>query len=120
MGQGDMLMLTGKLKNPRRVQSAFVDDGEVEQIVTELKVQSGPQYDETLLARLSDDTPVGGGTAVPGVGGDSMYNRAVQLVIESGRCSTSYLQRRLGIGFSRASRIVDEMEEHRPSAGRLL
>lgn len=112
MGQGDMLMLTGKLKNPRRIQSAFVDDAEVEQIVTELKMQSGPQYDETLLARLSDDTPVGGGTAVPGAGGDSMYNRAVQLVIESGRCSTSYLQRRLGIGFSRASRIVDEMEEH--------
>ena len=112
MGQGDMLMLTAKLKNPRRVQSAFVDDGEVEQIVAELKMQSGPQYDETLLARLSDDTPVGGGTAVPGAGGDSMYNRAVQLVIESGRCSTSYLQRRLGIGFSRASRIVDEMEEH--------
>lgn len=112
MGQGDMLMLTAKLKNPRRVQSAFVDDGEVEQIVTELKMQSGPQYDETLLARLSDDTPVGGGTAVPGASGDSMYNRAVQLVIESGRCSTSYLQRRLGIGFSRASRIVDEMEEH--------
>lgn len=112
MGQGDMLMLTAKLKNPRRVQSAFVDDGEVEQIVTGLKMQSGPQYDETLLARLSDDTPVGGGVAVSGAGGDAMYNRAVQLVIESGRCSTSYLQRRLGIGFSRASRIVDEMEEN--------
>lgn len=112
MGQGDMLMLTAKLKNPRRVQSAFVDDGEVEQIVTELKMQSGPQYDETLLARLSDDTSVGGGVTVSGAGGDAMYNRAVQLVVESGRCSTSYLQRRLGIGFSRASRIVDEMEEN--------
>lgn len=112
MGQGDMLMLTAKLKNPRRVQSAFVDDAEVEQIVTELKMQSGPQYDETLLARLSDDTPVGGGTAVSGASSDTMYNRAVQVVIESGRCSTSFLQRRLGIGFSRASRIVDEMEEH--------
>ena len=112
MGQGDMLMLTAKLKNPRRVQSAFVDDAEVEQIVTELKMQSGPQYDETLLARLSDDTPVGGGTAVSGASSDTMYSRAVQVVIESGRCSTSFLQRRLGIGFSRASRIVDEMEEH--------
>ena len=112
MGQGDMLMLTAKLKNPRRVQSAFVDDGEVEQIVTELKMQSGPQYDDTLLTRLSDDTPAGGGVAVPGAGSDAMYNRAVEAVIGRGSASTSYLQTRLGIGFSRASRIMAQMEEN--------
>lgn len=115
MGQGDMLMITAKLKKPRRVQSAFVDDDEVEQTVTELKMQSGPQYDETLLVRLSDDGPANGGVSVPGASGgnsDPIYQRAVQTVIEQGRCSTSFLQRRLGIGFSRASRIVDEMEEN--------
>lgn len=114
MGQGDMLMITAKLKKPRRVQSALVDDDEVEHTITELKLQSPAQYDETLLARLSDDSPVGGGAAVPGAGGsnaDPMYQKAVQTVIESGKASTSFLQRRLGIGFSRAARIVDDMEQ---------
>lgn len=115
MGKGDMLMVTLNHKKPRRVQAAFVDDDEVEQVVTRLKMQSGPQYDDTLLARLSDEGPANGGIAVPGAGGgssDPMYQRAVQTVIEQNRCSTSFLQRRLGIGFSRASRIVDEMEEN--------
>lgn len=116
MGQGDMLMITARLKKPRRVQSAFVDDEEVEQIVTELKMQSPPQYDETLLARLNEETPATGGMAVGGVGGssdnDPMYQRAVQVVVETGRASTSYLQTRLGIGFSRASRIIAVMEDN--------
>lgn len=115
MGQGDMLMITAKLKKPRRVQAAFVDDDEVDQTITELKLQSPPQYDEILLSRLSDDTPIGGGAVVPGSGGasaDAMYTRAVQTVVESGKASTSFLQRRLGIGFSRAARIMDEMEQN--------
>ena len=114
MGQGDMLMITAKLKKPRRVQSAFVDDDEVEQTITELKMQSGPQYNEMLLARLSDDSPANGGAAVPGStsSNDSLYMRAVQLVVEQGRASTSSLQRRLGIGFGRAGRIIDEMEQN--------
>lgn len=113
MGQGDMLMITARLKKPRRVQAAFVDDGEVEKIVTELKMQSAPQYDETLLARLNDDTPVGGGVAVGGGGsGDSKYQEAVRLAIESGQVSASFLQRRMGVGFQRAARLIDEMEQN--------
>lgn len=115
MGQGDMLMITAKLKKPRRVQAAFVDDDEVEHTIAELKMQSPPQYDETLLARLSDDAPIGGGVAIGASGGaaaDPMYQAAVRTVIESGRATTSFLQRRLNIGFGRASRIMDEMEEN--------
>lgn len=113
MGQGDMLMITAKLKKPRRVQSAYVDDDEVSQTVTELKLQSPAQYDETLLARLSDDSPVGGGVAIGGGGaGDDKYHQAVQIAVETGKISTSFLQRRLGIGFSRAGRIIDEMEQN--------
>lgn len=115
MGQGDMLMITAKLKKPSRVQSAFVDDDEVEQTITELKMQSPPQYNETLLARLSDNSPMNGGVAIDGGGGgsaDPMYNRAVSVVVESRKASTSFLQRRLGIGFSRAARIIDEMEQN--------
>ena len=112
MGQGDMLMLTAKLKNPRRVQSAFVDDSEVEQIVTELKMQSGPQYDDTLLARLSDDTPVGGEVAIGQGKRDSMYQSAVRLVISQGEASTSSLQTNLGLGYGRAARIMNMMEKN--------
>lgn len=116
MGQGDMLMITAKLKKPSRVQSAFVDDDEVEQTIAELKMQSPPQYNETLLARLADNSPMNGGVAIDGAGGgssaDPMYNRAVSVVVESGKASTSFLQRRLGIGFSRAARIMDEMEQN--------
>lgn len=113
MGQGDMLMITGKLKNPRRIQAAFVDDAEVEQIVTKLKMQSGPQYDETLLARLSDDAPVGGGVGIGSGDGarDSKFSQAVEVVIAAGKASTSLLCRRLSVGYGRAAKIIDQMEE---------
>jgi len=112
MGQGDMLMITARLKKPRRVQAAFVDDGEVERIVTELKMQSAPQYDKTLLARLNDDTPVGGGVAIGGGSDDDKYQEAVRIAIESGQASASFLQRRMGVGFQRAARLIDEMEQN--------
>lgn len=112
MGKGDMLMITAKLKKPRRVQSAFVDDSEVQRVVTELKLQSGPQYDETLMAQLSDNTPVNGGTAIGNGGNSPDYMRAVQAVINEGKASTSLLQRRLGIGYGKAARIMDEMQEN--------
>lgn len=113
MGQGDMLMITGKLKNPRRIQAAFVDDAEVEQIVTKLKMQSGPQYDENLLARLSDDTPVGGGVGIGSGDGDrdSKFSQAVEVVTAAGKASTSLLCRRLSVGYGRAAKIIDQMEE---------
>lgn len=112
MGQGDMLMITAKLKKPRRVQAAFVDDDEVMKVVTELKLQSGPQYDDGLLASLNDNSPAGGGTAIGGGGHDPEYERAVQAVLNEGKASTSLLQRRLGIGYSKAARIMDEMEDN--------
>lgn len=113
MGQGDMLMITARLKKPRRVQAAFVDDDEVDQTITELKLQSGPQYNEDLLARLNDNSPALGGVEV-GSGGDDkdpLYDQAVQVVLGSGRASTAYVQRRLHIGFNRASNIMDQMED---------
>lgn len=110
MGQGDMLMITARMKKPTRVQAAFVEDGEVEQTITKLKMQSPPQYNDKLLARLSEETPASGGVAIGG--SNTMYDQAVAVVVESGKASTSYLQRRLGIGFSRAARIMDEMEQN--------
>lgn len=114
MGQGDMLMLTQKLKNPRRVQSAFISDQEVERIITELKMQSGPQYDETLLARLSDNTPTNGGIAIQGMNNnkDVYYDQAVEYAIELGKISASLIQRRFKVGFNRGASILDMMERN--------
>lgn len=114
MGQGDMLMLTQKLKNPRRVQSAFISDKEVERIITELKMQSGPQYDETLLARLSDNTPINGGVAIHGGDNekDAYYDQAVEYAIELGKISASLIQRRFKVGFNRGASILDMMERN--------
>ena len=114
MGQGDMLMLTQKLKNPRRVQSAFISDKEVERIITELKMQSGPQYDETLLARLSDNTPTNGGIAIQGMNNDKdvYYDQAVEYAIELGKISASLIQRRFKVGFNRGASILDMMERN--------
>lgn len=113
MGQGDMLMINAKIKKPQRVQAAFVSDEEVEAIVRKLKMQASPVYDESLEAKLSEESSVGGGGgAVAGGSSDDMYIRAVEAVLTNGKASTSFLQRRLGIGFSRAGRLMDEMEQN--------
>ena len=113
LGHGDMLYMTQVQKQPTRVQAAYMEDDEVDRIVTELKLQGGPHYDDNLLASLSDETPVGNGVAIGGSKkADPMYQRAVELVISTGRASTSFLQTNLGIGYGRAARIMNEMEKN--------
>lgn len=111
MGQGDMLMITASLKKPRRVQAAFVDDAEVEQVITELKMQSGPQYDDRLLASLADNTPAGGMAADGELKKDVLYNQVVEFAIQAGKISTSSIQRRFCVGYGRASRMLEIMEQ---------
>ncbi len=110
MGKGDMLMITAKIKKPRRVQAANVSDEEVDRVVTDLKMQSPPQYDENLLARLNEK---GASAGLPGSESrDSEYGQAVEVVINEGKASTTLLQRRLRIGYSKAARIMEEMEDN--------
>lgn len=111
MGHGDMLMVTNTIKKPRRIQAAFVSDDEIEQIITEMKMQSGPQYDEDLLAHLSDDTPANGGVSVSGGKNDSRYRKAVELVLQNKRATASFIQRRLHVGSNAAADLIDRMEE---------
>lgn len=111
MGKGDMLMINQQLKEPRRVQAAVVEDEEVEKIVDFLKKQSEPQYDNDLLAAL-ENTGNGSGGEFGGGGNDPEYQQAVQTVINAGKASTSLLQRKLRIGYGKASRIIEEMEEN--------
>ena len=76
-----------------------------------MKMQSGPQYDEDLLAHLSDDTPANGGVSVSGSKNDSRYRKAVELVLQNKRATASFIQRRLHVGSNAAADLIDRMEE---------
>jgi S-DNA-T family DNA segregation ATPase FtsK/SpoIIIE len=112
LGQGDMLMLTPAMSKPKRIQGAWVTDDEVNKITDHLRMQRPPQYDEEIVAQ-----PVQlngkGGVVMDFDGGseDDMFKDAVRVVIENRKASTSLLQRRLRIGYGRAARIIEEMEE---------
>ncbi|MFN4353947.1 DNA translocase FtsK 4TM domain-containing protein [Parvibaculum sp.] len=109
LGQGDMLYMAGGGRI-RRVHGPFVSDEEVEKIVTFLKKQGVPEYLEAITAEEeSGDDPFafdsGGST------GDDLYDKAVAIVARDKRASTSYIQRRLQIGYNRAARLIELMEE---------
>ncbi|HEU0266746.1 MAG TPA: DNA translocase FtsK 4TM domain-containing protein [Candidatus Saccharimonadaceae bacterium] len=112
LGQGDMLMLTPSMNKPKRIQGAWVMDNEVIKITDYLRMQSAPQYNDEIISQ-----PVqlnGKGGVVMDLGGgsdDDMYRDAVRVVVESKKASTSLLQRRLRIGYGRAARLIEEMEE---------
>jgi S-DNA-T family DNA segregation ATPase FtsK/SpoIIIE len=106
LGRGDLLFLRPGTAKPIRAQGAFVTDAEIEQIVAFLKQQRGPSYDERLLekARQPEGAMMGGEK-------DELYEMAKQLVLDTGQASTSLLQRRLRLGYGRAARILDLMEQ---------
>lgn len=114
LGQGDMLMKTASMPKPKRIQGAWVTDDEVMKITDHLRMQSPPQYNDEVVSQ-----PVqlnGKGGVVVDFDGDSdghddLYKDAVRVVVESGKASTTLLQRRLRIGYSRAARIIEELEE---------
>lgn len=112
LGQGDMLMLTPAMSKPKRIQGAWVTDDEVVKITDHLRMQREPQYDDDVVAQ---PVQLGKGGSVivdfDGGGEDDMFKDAVRVVIESRKASTSLLQRRLRIGYSRAARIMEEMED---------
>jgi len=114
LGMGDMLYMAGGAKITR-CHGPFVSDEEVEEIVTHLKTFGPPEYVGTVLdgpdsERESDIDMVlglGGNTD----GQDALYDTAVQVVINDRKCSTSYIQRKLAIGYNKAARLVEQMED---------
>lgn len=112
LGQGDMLILTPSMNKPKRIQGAWVMDEEVVKITDHLRMQRPPQYDDEIVAQPVQLNGKGGVVMdFDGGGDDDLYKDAVRVVAEAGKASTSLLQRRLRVGYSRAARIIETMEE---------
>jgi S-DNA-T family DNA segregation ATPase FtsK/SpoIIIE len=114
LGQGDMLFLPLEYSKPVRIQGCYVSDEEIEKVVKTLKENAVIEYNEEVLEAIEREAAKEKGTAASNSSGmddkDSMLDAAIELVVEAGQASTSFLQRRLKLGFSRAGRIMDEME----------
>jgi S-DNA-T family DNA segregation ATPase FtsK/SpoIIIE len=111
LGQGDMLYMAGGGRISR-VHGPFVSDEEVEKVVRHLKAQGVPEYLEAVTAEdLEDDAALFDATGM-GAGGEAndLYQQAVQIVLRDRKASTSYIQRRLQIGYNRAATIMERME----------
>ncbi|MFZ1680059.1 MAG: DNA translocase FtsK, partial [Rhizobiaceae bacterium] len=111
LGMGDMLYMAGGGRI-QRVHGAFVADNEVERIVAHLKQQGVPQYLDAITEDddEDDEAPRGGGSGSLD-DSDDPYDHAVAVVLRDGKASTSYIQRRLGIGYNRAASIIERMEK---------
>ncbi len=112
IGYGDMLYINNGSADMIRAQGAFMSDEEIGRVVEALKVNGEPQYAEEVQAEIEragedEDDAADGGEE----GDDPMFAKAVALVKQNKKASTSFLQRKLGIGYPRASKIIDEMEE---------
>ncbi|MEM7724680.1 MAG: DNA translocase FtsK, partial [Pseudomonadota bacterium] len=117
LGMGDMLYMAGGAKITR-VHGPFVSDEEVEEIVRHLKSFGPPEYASSVLDGPDEDKEsdidavlglnTGGNTG----GEDALYDQAVAIVIKDRKCSTSYIQRKLGIGYNKAARLVEQMEDN--------
>lgn len=119
LGNGDMLFLPVGAAKPVRVQGTFVTDEEIGAVLSFIKSTSSSQYDEEMIAEMErravaekgskkgeDDGDTGGAL-------DPMFEQAVECVIEAGQASTSLLQRRCKLGYARAARIMDQMEQEK-------
>jgi S-DNA-T family DNA segregation ATPase FtsK/SpoIIIE len=106
LGRGDMLVKLNGLNDTRRVQGPFCTEEEVQRVCDYLRSQGTPTYDESILKPRDED----GAPVAEDAEQDPMYDAAVRVVADTRRCSTSWIQRKLGIGYNRAAKIVEMME----------
>ncbi|MBK8084578.1 MAG: DNA translocase FtsK [Devosia sp.] len=111
LGNGDMLYMAGGGRI-RRLHGPFVSDGEVEAVVTHLKSQGSPDYLDSIVA---DEDELDEGGEMPGDdysgSGDELYDKAVNVVLTDKKVSTSYIQRRLAVGYNKAATLIERMEK---------
>jgi S-DNA-T family DNA segregation ATPase FtsK/SpoIIIE len=110
LGQGDMLYMAGGGRITR-LHGPFVSDGEVETVAGFLRTQGQPQYLDEVTAGADDEGDTDGGFGGEGGGSDDLYDRAVAVVTRDRKASTSYIQRRLQIGYNRAASLMERMEQ---------
>jgi S-DNA-T family DNA segregation ATPase FtsK/SpoIIIE len=108
LGRGDMLVKMNGSNDTRRVQCPFCSEEEVQRITDFLRLQGEPVYDEAILRPRDED---GAEADDMDAENDPMYDAAVRIVADTRRCSTSWIQRKLGVGYNRAAKIVEAMEK---------
>jgi S-DNA-T family DNA segregation ATPase FtsK/SpoIIIE len=108
LGRGDMLVKMNGSNETKRVQCPFCSEEEVQRITDFLRLQGEPVYDEAILKPRDED---GQEADTSEAEADPMYDAAVRIVADTRRCSTSWIQRKLGIGYNRAAKIVEAMEK---------
>ncbi|WP_041700192.1 DNA translocase FtsK [Clostridium sp. BNL1100] len=107
LGKGDMLFYPVGEPKPLRVKGSFVSDTEVERVVEFIKTQGYTSYDEDIIEKINDQAT--GKDDNPG-DNDELLNQAIEMVVEAGQASVSLVQRKFKVGYSRAARIIDQME----------
>jgi len=112
LGRGDMLFQTAELSKPVRIQGAYISEEELKHVVDYLKGDEVPQYDESITEKpkhgISGTLNLFGG---PSDDQDPLFEEAKQEIVQGKKASASFLQRKLKIGYARAARILDELEE---------
>ena len=116
IGKGDMLYAPLGEGKPLRVQGCFISTEEIESVIETIKETSTAEYSEEILEHIERqaeqaDSKSGGSAGDPGEDEDEMIEEAIDVIMESRQASTSMLQRRLKLGYSRAARIIDQIEE---------
>ncbi len=116
LGAGDMLFLSGEMSKPRRIQAPYISESEVKRVVAHIAKQSEGQLPNEI--NFEDAGKVAGGPdaifssmSTDDEDDDELYPEAKKTVIEAGKASTSYLQRKLGVGYARAARLMDLLED---------
>jgi S-DNA-T family DNA segregation ATPase FtsK/SpoIIIE len=111
LGNGDMLLLTASMPKPKRIQASFISDDETMKVIEFIKAQRAPQYNDEVVSQQVQLNGKGGIVPDTSEVDDDMWRDAVRVVIEGKKASTSLLQRRLRIGYGRAARLIEQMEE---------